>query len=612
MLNSRTLPTTKKRLAGSCDRCRIKKVKCDSATIQDNICSNCVVSNAECTHADLIKRRGSMSRHDSLPAIGSSKRHGPDISYVHSLERRLNQLERILKEVNLPKETAERETSVHGVPISSISQQASRSNENIEPEDDFSHSYLLESLKRLSIHHFENFDQRFYGSSSSFSLFTDAISIARKSTGNRNIIQFRDYFDLQPWEQATANAEVPRYVYPDSDLIQSLISIYFETINPIFPILHRPTFEKNVDEGSHLRDDSFGAALLFVLAVASRYSNDLRVLADPCSKLSSGWRFFEQVNIFKKVVYAPPCLYDLQVTVLGGIYTIGTSIPEFGWTLIGAGLRSAIDIGLHRRKPDGYKFTVEDELKKRSFWALIFLDRLVGLYAGYPAMMRDEEFDLQMPIECDDEYWDIAPDGQVDFNQPSGKPSKISCFSASIKLSEIMSVAMKTWCSLKKARDMLGLTGKSWEQRLVSDLDSSLNAWVDSVPDHIRWNPRCDNETFLYQSTTLYSVYYMLQILIHRPLLRTDCPLSMPSLVICTNAARSYTRILEAHRTGIRTINPQIIIGTFTSGAVFAMNTWNHKRAGRAPNKKDVAGFQVCQATFEDAADTWNIVGRSL
>lgn len=123
---------------------------------------------------------------------------------------------------------------------------------------------------------------------------------------------------------------------------------------------------------------------------------------------------------------------------------------------------------------------------------------------------------------------------------------------------------------------MLSLTGKSWEQRLVADLDSSLNAWVDSVPDHcmcllvpvrllidsvlVRWNPRCDNGTFLYQSTALYSVYYMLQILIHRPFLRTDSPLSMAFLVICTNAARSYSQILKVHMTRIRTINPQIIV----------------------------------------------------
>ncbi|PBK87779.1 hypothetical protein ARMGADRAFT_1085107 [Armillaria gallica] len=515
-------------------------------------------------------------------------------------------------DVSLPKETAGRETSPQGMPISSTSQQGSLSCENTEPEEDFSHPDLLESLKRLSLRHFENFSQRFYGRSGSFSLFTDVISITKKSTGNGNMIQFREHFDLQPWERATADAEIPHYVYPDNDLIRSLVAIYFETINSIIPILHRPTFEKNIDEGFHLRDYNFGAVLLLVLAVASRYSDDPRVLADPCSKLSSGWRFFKQVHIFKVAIYAPPCLYELQVAILGGIYAMGTSVPEFGWTMIGVGLRSAIDIGLHRRKPKGNEFTVEDELKKRSFWALIVLDRLVGLYVGYPAMIQDEELDLQTPIECDDEYWEIAPDGRVHFNQPPGEPSKISYFNASIKLSEIMSVVMKTSCSLKKARDMLGLTGKSWEQRLVADLDSSLNAWVDSVPDHLRWNPRCDNGTFLYQSTALYSVYYMLQILIHRPLLRTDSPLSMPSLIICTNAARSCSRILKVHMTRIRTINPQIIVGAFTSGAVFAMNIWSRKRAGCAPNTRDVAGFQVCLTTFEDAADTWNIVGRSL
>lgn len=38
------------------------------------------------------------------------------------------------------------------------------------------------------------------------------------------------------------------------------------------------------------------------------------------------------------------------------------------------------------------------------------------------------------------------------------------------------------------------------------------------------------------------------------------------------------------------------------------MNIWSRKRAGRAPNVKDVAGFQVCLATFEDAADTCVVV----
>ncbi|KAK0441749.1 fungal-specific transcription factor domain-containing protein [Desarmillaria tabescens] len=616
----REVPSAKKRLAGACDRCRQKKVKCHRATAQENNCSNCVASNTKCTHTDLIKRRGSMPSYtqDSLATASSSKRHGPHLRYVHSLERRVNQLECMLKELNpnvhQSEEMAGRETSPERPPISMCaptSRQVSQSSEITESED-FSHPDIMKSLKRLAPHHFESFSQRYFGRSSTFSLLTDAIYIKKKSTGDENMIQFREHFDLQPWERATADAETPRYVYPDNDLIQSLVAIYFETINPVVPVLHRPTFEKQVDEGLHLRDHDFGAALLLVLAVASRYSDDPRVLANPSSKLSSGWRFFEQVHIYKKAGYDPPCLYELQVAVLGAVYALGTSVPELSWTMIGVGLRSAIAIGLHRRKTGGCKFTVDDELKKRSFWVLVVLDRLLGLYVGYPAMIQDEELDLEMPVECDDDYWEVAPDGQVRFNQPSDEPSQISYINAVIRLTEIMSVVMKTLCSIKKARAMSGLTGKSWEQRLVAELDSSLNAWVDSIPDHLRWDPKRENGLFLYQSASLYSIYYMVQILIHCPFLRKDSSLSVPSLIICTNAARACTRIIEVHMTRIRTVNPQIVMGAFTSGTVFAMNIWSVKRAGHALNAKDLAGFELCLAALENAAHTWNIKGGVL
>ncbi|KAK0441743.1 fungal-specific transcription factor domain-containing protein [Desarmillaria tabescens] len=608
---TQAIPSKKRRLAGACDRCRRKKS--DSATAPGNRCSNCVAFEANCSHTDLIKKRGPKPIHaqEPFPIASYTERQDSDTSHVQTLERRVKMLETMLKELNpdaiLPEGGVVREISPDYMPIysqSSTSRQPSESSEVAEPEEDFSHPDLLENMKNLSLHHGNHFGQRYFGPSSSFSLLTSALSIKKKFTGSDNMIQLRDHFNLQPWERATADAETPHYVYPDNDLIQSLVAIFFETINPIIPILHRPTFQKHVEEGLHLRDYNFGAALLLVLAVASRYSDDPRVLASPSSRLSSGWRFFEQVRIFKNAIYTPASLYELQFAALGAIYAIGTSIPQFSWTMIGIGLRSAIEIGLHRRKPEGHKLTVDDELKKRSFWALVVFDRLTSLYIGRPTLVQEEDFDLEPPIECDDEYWEIAPDGQVHFNQPTDKPSIISYFNASIKLSEIMSFAVRTLYSIKKGRDVLGLTGEGWEQRLVADIDSSMNAWADSIPDHLRWDPKRENGIFLYQSAALYSIYYMAQILIHRPFLHTDSPLSIPSLAICTSAARSCTRILEVHMTRMKTVTPHIIMGTFTSGAVFAMNIWSSRQAGHAPNAKDLAGFELCLATFEDAADT--------
>ena len=52
---------------------------------------------------------------------------------------------------------------------------------------------------------------------------------------------------------------------------------------------------------------------------------------------------------------------------------------------------------------------------------------------------------------------------------------------------------------------------------------------------------------YLKQATTLLSHYYLCQIAAHRPFItsRRSSPLSLTSLIICTNAARSAIRILE-------------------------------------------------------------------
>lgn len=107
------------------------------------------------------------------------------------------------------------------------------------------------------------------------------------------------------------------YIYPDVDLIPSLIDAYFQQFNLFFPLLHRPTFEKSVAEGLHLTDSMFGATLLLVCAHGSRYSDDPRVLADGSDNLrSAGCKWFEQVNAYRTSLYKRTSLYELQVHVV--------------------------------------------------------------------------------------------------------------------------------------------------------------------------------------------------------------------------------------------------------------------------------------------------------
>jgi len=55
----------------------------------------------------------------------------------------------------------------------------------------------------------------------------------------------------------------------------------------------------------------------------------------------------------------------------------------------------------------------------------------------------DSSFDLDLPVECDDEYWSPS-DPKDAFKQPPGKPSKMSYFIAYLKLSQILAFALRT------------------------------------------------------------------------------------------------------------------------------------------------------------------------
>jgi hypothetical protein len=106
------------------------------------------------------------------------------------------------------------------------------------------------------------------------------------------------------------------YAFPESDLLTSLITIYFAQFAPMMPFLHRPTFMKAFHDNLHLRDDRFGALVLLVCATASRYSDDPRTLLDGGHLHSAGWRWYSQVEPFTCAVLSSPELHDLQVAVV--------------------------------------------------------------------------------------------------------------------------------------------------------------------------------------------------------------------------------------------------------------------------------------------------------
>lgn len=92
---------------------------------------------------------------------------------------------------------------------------------------------------------------------------------------------------------------------------------------------------------------------------------------------------------------------------------------------------------------------------------LVIMDRWLSAQLGRSCSIQEEEwvqfllkcrhrstdnsisFDLDLPIDVDDEYWD-NPDPAQMFKQPPGRPSRMGFFIGLIKLGRVLGVALRS------------------------------------------------------------------------------------------------------------------------------------------------------------------------
>ncbi|KAG5645116.1 hypothetical protein DXG03_006930 [Asterophora parasitica] len=447
---------------------------------------------------------------------------------------------------------------------------------DVPHDDDFGHLLVAEDIKRMNISDDTREHSRFFGKSSGAMLVHTAIELKNEFTGGNDDDMRRrilgsireEFWILRPWERDVDVVPKASFVFPEDGLMTALVDLYFTKVNLILPLLHRPSFERSITEGLHLQDDGFGANVLLVCAVASRFSDDPRVFLDGTDSLhSAGWKWYLQVKQIRKSLLAPPTLYDLQFYCLSVMFLQGSSAPQSCWALVGMGIRLAQDVGAHRRNNGKSTITMEEELWKRGFWVLISMDRMISSALGRPCAIQDEDFDVDFPIECDDEYWENS-DPSKRFKQPPNKPSYITGFVLLIKLNQVLTIILRTVYSINKSKIKLGFVGPQWEQHIVSELDSALNHWVDAVPDH----------------RALLSLFWMMISLIH---------------------------IVDVHRRrGVIGV-PQIQFAIFTAGIVLLLNIWGGKRAGLSTDPiKEMADVHKCMQALRKCEVRWHPTGR--
>ncbi|KAF7363846.1 Fungal-trans domain-containing protein [Mycena sanguinolenta] len=633
------LVTKKRRLRGACDICRRQKIRCDSAKMEGNRCSNCVSFNSECTHT---MSQSKAAQKASQPKTSPPKaQRGPrrkrttaqpgDTPEADPVETVRNVVDGLLQrtyiapqdreallelllEISRYARNLEQELDTYRQSHSPSS--TDRTAVSVSPKSDFHDAphedaglvvdiqKLPEHLKRVTMDAANN---RFFGKNSSI-MFVKAAMEAR--SGRFTDVSARPltrpmYWTPLPWE--VHPDPVVKYTFPPADLLRDLVDIYFKEVNIFTFILHRPTFEKSIADGLHLRNPEFGAVVLAACALASKHSPDKRVLLpSEQGELSAGWEWFRQIRRpFSGRVIKTASLYELQLCCLCLAFQQTGSDLESTWLLCGVGILYAQDIGAHRINSSSTTASVEDEQLKRCCFYLSISDSTSSACFGRPRVSISGDCDLSRPLACDDEYWE-HPDPQMAFTQPPGKPPLVAFFNAYISLVKIFTFE---WRTSGPPQDYTGT--RLLEPDTVAELDARFDQWASQIPEHLLWNPYQENDVFFEQSVALYSVYYHLQILVHRPFLQAKSASTMRSVAICTTAARSCATIadVKCRRGGMPSY--QCMKGVCDSAIVLLLNISGGSRSGLPIDiDREMVDVYKCMRLLRQAEHRYQNAGR--
>lgn len=243
------------------------------------------------------------------------------------------------------------------------------------------------------------------------------------------------------------------------------------------------------------------------------------------------------------------------------------------------------------------------------------IDALVCSFLGRPRATVSDDFDLDLPLDCDDEYWE-TPDPASNFLQPVGKPSKVPGFIAYVKLIEILEYAQRTLYAVNQSKRFRGPACGQNDEDVVTHLDSELNQWFDHIPDHLKWTSVSPCNVFYEQSAVLHACYHHVRVVVHRPFIplpKRPSSLPFPSLTICTNAARSCAHILETQsQHGTYLPFPQVQFAIFTSAIVLLLSYWTNMKSSRHPRdlREDAKNVQDCISVLSALEERWTPAGR--
>src|SRR5882762_2728153 len=262
--------------------------------------------------------------------------------------------------------------------------------------------------------------------------------------------------------------------------------------------------------------------------------------------------------ILHYISHASIQIAHVQCLILLSSFLCSVNCLPQAWLLIGQAVRAAQDLGLHvslfrrsiplvftrvkQRSPRRLFLTpIEKETRRKIWWGVYSLDRMLALALGRPLGVEDSDCDVELPVEVDDDhlsnYFSLGAQASQQYL------SLMTGTNALTGLYKIAGRVLREVYSLELCRDQLEPEKRVELQRTVETLDRELTKWCDDLPVEFKSDPI--NEKQVSMGAALCSHYYSVLTTLHRNFLpvKKDLPLLPKSTARAVSSARSCIRL---------------------------------------------------------------------
>ncbi|KAL2204830.1 hypothetical protein CC79DRAFT_1335435 [Sarocladium strictum] len=470
----------RRRVAIACSACRIRKSRCNGDRPRCGLCERlgfeCVYEMPE-TAANLIVRK------DLFAALEER---------VKTLEHNFNQ-----QEIRLAATESERQ---HGGPATVLAGHSSSTNRpdlimtpntaiSINLQDTQEQHDESGTTDGMALALVDENECGFFGPSSNISFMQHIFAaLAKKSRAHRSLAApLKDTISLH--DQGIVNAtkpfsplsvadpsarlavEIDANVLPPDYETEALLQAYFSNTGLLFPYVHEQTFMETYRDlkaqkfSKSVRRTWLGLLNMILALATSTASQD--TVSSSSRRVSSEIFYRRAQKLCRNQMLRGTTLETVQYLLITSQYLQGTQNSLQTWTTHGLAVKAAFSIGLHFNDILKVYTPLEQEIRKRTWYGCILLDRTLGMTFGRPFSIPQEYVRVDLPTPIGD----LQPDMSVAF------------YNATIRLYAILANIIGSLYgynlgSEKEATDTLIVTH-------ILQISQDLSLWQMSLPSHL-------------------------------------------------------------------------------------------------------------------------------